>query len=179
MLSQAIPKIHQLGYVVRDMDAALNHWIKVMRVGPFFMNSDAPLLDFTYRGKSSHGRLDIASSYLGDLQIELIAVKNNEPSAFRDFLDAGYEGLQHVGYMTDRYQEVYSACEAAGMQLVQSGQSVLEASTRYCYMAPNAPTGAMVEIIGLGPRKRALFDAIAKAVAEWDGRDPVRPLPTP
>jgi len=179
MLNQAIPRIDQLGFVVRDFDAALDHWIKVMKVGPFFVNSNAPLLDFTYKGKGSSGRLDIASSNLGDLQIEIIACKDNEPSAFRDFLDRGFDGLQHVGYMTEKFDETYAACEAAGMSYVQGGQSVLEATTRYCYMAPNAPTGAMVEIIGIGPRKKALFDFIRQTAKEWDGRDPIRALPTP
>lgn len=177
MLAKPIPAIHQMGYVVRDMQAALDHWTKVMHVGPFFLNADAPLLDATYLGKKTHGKLDIASSCLGGMQIELIAVKDREPSAFRDFLDRGYEGLQHIGYMTDRYDETYAACLAAGMTLVQHGESVLDSSTRWCYMAPNAPVGAMVEIIGLGPRKRRLFDAIAEAAAKWDGLDPVRPLP--
>lgn len=177
MLSQAIPAIHQLGFVVRDLNATLDHWLKVMHVGPFFVNRDAPLLDFQYKGKPSDGRLDIASSYLGDLQIELIACKDNHPSAFRDFLDEGYEGLQHIGYMTERYDATYKACLDAGMTFVQGGESTLDATTRYCYMAPNAPKGAMVEIIGLGPRKKALFGAFKEASIAWDGRDPIRSLP--
>ncbi len=35
-MSRIFGAIRQNGYVVRDIEAALDHWIKVIGVGPFF-----------------------------------------------------------------------------------------------------------------------------------------------
>ena len=100
-------KVNQNGYVVRDIDAALKHWTEVMGVGPFYYVESVPIDYFSYKGVSQDLEISVALGNTGDLQIELIQQRNDAPSIYLDFLEAGHEGLQHMSYWTKTYQEDY------------------------------------------------------------------------
>ncbi len=99
-MSRLFGEIRQNGYVVRDIDSALKHWIEVLGVGPFFYLERAPIENFRYYGERSEMVASIALANSGPLQIELIQQRNDAPSMYRDFLAGGHEGLQHVEYWT-------------------------------------------------------------------------------
>ncbi len=95
-MSRVFGDLRQLGYVVRDIEAAMKYWIDVNGVGPFFYIERVPLASFTYRGQSSMPEMSIALAFSGFAQVELIQQRNDAPSMYKDYLDAGQEGLQHV-----------------------------------------------------------------------------------
>lgn len=95
-MSRFFGEIRQNGYVVRDIEAAMKHWIEVLGVGPFFYLEQAPVENFRYYGEPSDMAASIALANSGALQIELIQQRNDAPSMYRDFLAAGHEGLQHA-----------------------------------------------------------------------------------
>ncbi|MEQ1489952.1 MAG: VOC family protein, partial [Terricaulis sp.] len=103
-MSRVFGKVCQNGYVVRDIDAAMKHWIDVMGVGPWFYIEDVKTDWFKHRGVDSDVKMSIALANSGDLQIELIQQRNDAPSMYKEFLDAGHEGLQHMSYWTLDYQ---------------------------------------------------------------------------
>src|SRR6266487_2897314 len=43
----------QNGYVVRNIEAAMRHWIDVLGVGPWFYIDHLPVADFQYKGQPS------------------------------------------------------------------------------------------------------------------------------
>ena len=88
--------ISQIGYVVRDLDAATGHWAGRLGVGPWFKVDPFPVRNFLYRGQPSASTWALALSYSGQVQIELIQPTNDEPSMYRDFLQAGHQGVQHL-----------------------------------------------------------------------------------
>ena len=53
--------IRQIGYVVRDIEAALRYWTGTLDVGPFFYFEEAPMQDFRYRGAPCMARISVAS----------------------------------------------------------------------------------------------------------------------
>jgi len=59
----------------------------------------------TEKGKPSPVDVSIALANSGALQIELIQQRNDAPSMYRDFLNAGHEGLQHLAYWTMRFED--------------------------------------------------------------------------
>ena len=63
----------QSAWVVDDLDAAVDAWLKV-GIGPFFFVEYAPELfeNSTYRGSPSPISMKIALAQAGDMQIELI-----------------------------------------------------------------------------------------------------------
>ena len=50
----------QNGYVVRDMDAALEHWTEVLGVGPFYYIENVEMDSFTFRAEPSDIDVSIA-----------------------------------------------------------------------------------------------------------------------
>ena len=63
----------QSAWVVDDLDAAVDAWLKV-GIGPFFFVEYTPELfeNSTYRGSPSPISMKIALAQAGDMQIELI-----------------------------------------------------------------------------------------------------------
>src|SRR5262249_38667574 len=81
----------------------MRHWIDVLGVGPWFYIEHLSVPDFTYKGQPSPVNVSLALANSGPLQVELIQQRNDAPSLYRDFLNAGHEGLQHVGYGTKNF----------------------------------------------------------------------------
>ena len=80
----------------RDLRAAIDHWTRVLQVGPFVLFEHADHGDVRYRGKPTRIDASTAMAWSGDLQIELIEQHNGAASCYRDFLHSGRTGL-HPG----------------------------------------------------------------------------------
>ncbi|MGY4472453.1 hypothetical protein ACVWWK_008162 [Bradyrhizobium sp. LB9.1b] len=106
-MSRIFGAVRQNGYVVRDIHAAMKHWIDVMGVGPWYYMDRVKTDWFRHRGENSAVEMSIALANSGDLQIELIQQRNDAPSLYREFLDSGHEGLQHMSYWSHYYQALY------------------------------------------------------------------------
>ena len=71
-MSRHFGAIRQVGYVVRDIEAAMLRWVE-LGVGPWFYKARVPSTEYRYRGVDSPlPELSIAFANSGDVQIELI-----------------------------------------------------------------------------------------------------------
>jgi hypothetical protein len=68
-VSRAFGKIAQIGYVVRDIDAAMYNWLK-HGVGPWFYVDRVQTDYFRYRGVDSDMQMSVALANSGDVQLE-------------------------------------------------------------------------------------------------------------
>lgn len=121
-MSRVFGAIRQNGYVVRNLDAEVNHWAEDLGIGPWFTFSDVPLENFRYFGQPGNPHIAVALANSGDLQIELIQPLDDEPSLYQDFLAAGREGLQHFAYWTTEYQALYDTALSMGYVVGHEGQ---------------------------------------------------------
>lgn len=172
-MSRIFGKITQNGYVVRDLRAAMDHWINVLGVGPWYYVPKVKTDYFRYRGVDSPLEMSVALANSGDLQIELIQQLNDAPSAYRDFLDAGHEGLQHVAYWTEDYQGLYDRALGLGHTVWHDG-AIGGEKGRFCYFDTVAHPGTCVEISDVSGSKGQFFQHIRRVAADWDGTDPIR-----
>jgi hypothetical protein len=171
-MSRRFGKVRQNGYVVRDIDAALKHWTEVVGVGPFWYFERVPIEGFTFRGEPSPLEVSIALANSGDLQIELIQQRNDAPSMYRDFLSAGHEGLQHIAYWTETFDDDLAGAEEAGFRVGQSGR--IGDDGRFVYFESDGHPGTVVELSEISGTKGRFFGRIREAAASWDGSEPVR-----
>jgi hypothetical protein len=174
-LSRIFGSVRQNGYVVRDIHAAMDHWINVMGVGPWFYIEDVETDWFRHRGQDSPVAMSIALANSGDLQIELIQPRNDARSLYNEFLDAGHEGLQHMSYWTHDYQGLYDKALSLGYQVGHEGQIGGEKG-RFAYFDTQAHPGTVVEISDISGAKGPFFDHVRKVAHDWDGSDPIRPV---
>jgi Glyoxalase/Bleomycin resistance protein/Dioxygenase superfamily len=174
-MSRIFGAIRQNGYVVRDVRAAMDHWINVMGVGPWFYFDPVKIDYFRYRGEPSNVEMSIALANSGDLQIELIQQRNDAPSMYKEFLDSGREGLQHVAYWTKDYQAVYDRALSLGYRVGQEGQIGGEQG-RFAYLDTESHPGTVIELSDISGPKGRFFEFVRQASIGWDGSDPIREL---
>lgn len=174
-MSRFFGEIRQIGYVVKDIEAAMAHWSKVLGVGPWFYAPSVPVEKFSYLGKPSAVQTSVALANSGPLQIELIQPRNDAPSIYRDFLLSGREGAQHVAYWTTTFEADLARLTKQGFEVVMQGE--VGRNGRYVYFGTEGHPGTVVELSEvLGP-KGTMFRMIREAAEGWDGSDPVRPFP--
>lgn len=174
-MSRLFGAIRQNGYVVRDIEAAMHHWSKVLGVGPWFYVPHAPIQNFTYRGSPSDVDVAIALANSGPLQLELVQQHNDAPSLYRDFLAAGQEGLQHIAYWTENFAADRKRAIDLGFRVGHEG--VTGRYGPFVYFESPGHHGTVLELSDIGGLKLKLFDHIARAASTWDGSDPVRAFP--
>jgi len=111
----------------------------------------------------------------GDIQIELIQQRNDAPSMYKEFLDSGREGLQHVAYWTKEYQAVYDHILSLGYQVGHEGQIGGEQG-RFAYFETESDLGTVIELSDVSGPKGAFFEHVRQASIDWDGSDPIHEL---
>ncbi|MBO6638207.1 MAG: VOC family protein [Roseitalea sp.] len=168
-------EVRQLGYVVRDIEAAMAFWRNVMKVGPFFHFAKAPVGDFKYRGEPTDAQVSVALANCGALQIELIQPLDDHPTPYRDFLKKGQEGMHHVAFWSETFAQDLERAEAAGFELVLSGYAV-QKDGLFAYFDDSASPhpGAMVELSALTGAKKETFELVKNVSLAWNGTDPIR-----
>ena len=171
-MSQHFGAVIQMGYVVPDIDAALDHWINVMGVGPFF-RFDHMHPPGEYRGKPTDIDIHAAFSYCGDQQIELIQQNNDAASVYRDYLSEHPDGgLHHVAFWTDGNEALLETLAKEGHEF----EVVQRYGTDHSYLETATMPGTMVQLMHATEMYTGLFAMIRAAVDVWDGTDPVRQL---
>ncbi len=174
-MSRIFGPVCQNGYVVRDIEAAMDHWINVLGVGPWFYIEQVKTDSFRHRGVDSAPEISIALANSGDLQIELIQQRNNAPSMYKEFLESGSEGLQHMSFWTNEYQALYDRALSLGYKVGHEGQIGGEQG-RFAYFDTEVHRGTVVEISDISGGKGMFFEHIRQAAKDWDGSNPIRPI---
>ena len=190
--------VDQLGFVVPDLRAAIEHWLSV-GVGPWFVASSA---SSSKRRKPKAPDFDLAFSYIGDIQLELICPADDEPSIYREFAASGGSGLHHFGWFSDDLPGVRAAALARGHKIVQGGSTLgmesacfelAEPIRRPAYLIATGDAtvlhadlvlsttaaweGTYAEAISQSRQMRKVFAKTNETVRTWDGwTDPVRQL---
>jgi catechol 2,3-dioxygenase-like lactoylglutathione lyase family enzyme len=164
--------VRQNGYVVPDVDRAIEQWVQA-GVGPWFVLRETEQSAMYFHGERSDPVLSIAWSNSGDLQLELIQPHDERPSVYREFLDGGHAGIHHVAFWTDDFDAVMRAADAAGWSIVQSGDG--GGVARFAYLDLGVG-GTIAEVTELNESTRGMNDRIRDAADQWDGSEPVRSL---
>lgn len=168
-----IGTVMQLAFVPEDFDAAIDHWTRVMGVGPFFLIENIHLDGMTYRGKPTDAVFSLALAYWGDIQIELIRPENAAPSIYTGEYAAVGGGLHHVCVLVDDIAAARATCAAQGAEVLIEGRF---GASEVIYVDPGRGPGSIVEILQQDPNGPDLFGMIKAAGIGWDGSDPVRRL---
>jgi catechol 2,3-dioxygenase-like lactoylglutathione lyase family enzyme len=164
--------IRQIGYIVHDLDAAIDSWVR-MGIGPWFKIARWAQ-DGVYRGAAVNVQLSVALANSGDLQIELIQQHDDTPSIYSEFLDSGAQGFNQLAFWVDDFDAALADATAAGYPVVwTSGE---DAQTRFAYVEADADQATIFEIMELTPAAQAMADIVRRSAVGWDGSRPVRSM---
>jgi hypothetical protein len=175
-MSRIFGQIKQNGYVVRDIEAAMEAWV-AHGVGPWFYFEKIETDYFRHRGLDSPLEMSVALANSGDLQIELIQQRNDAPSMYKEFLDSGREGFQHVSYWNLDYQELYDTAADDGYVVGHEG-SIGGEQGRFAYLEKEGTSASstVIEISDISGPKGIFFEHVRDLARSWDGNDPIRKL---
>lgn len=176
-MSRFFGEIRQVAYLVPDIEAAMAHWAGALGVGPWYYNPQVPIRNYTYRGQRYEPHNAVALANAGGLQIELLQTRNDVPSMYRDFREAGHAGAQHVAYWTEDFDADLARAQEAGFVVCMSGEVGERGRFVYFEDRDGALPGSTIELSEVAGPKGRLFRLIREAAQGWDGRDPVRAFP--
>jgi len=178
-MSSLFGAVRQVGYVVKDIEKAMEHWVK-LGVGPWFYKEDVGSTEFRYYGKpSALPKLSIALANSGDLQLELIQQRDDAPSLYRDSLERSGEIAQHIAYWTpDRFDEICKYLTSLGYVEGHAGRMGANRGPYAYFVHPDLPS-AMIEVSDSSGGKAAYFAQVREAAENWDGKDPIRRVGAP
>ncbi|MHA1723674.1 MAG: VOC family protein [Promethearchaeota archaeon] len=142
-------KVDQLGYVYRDIEKQARFLESQFHLPKFafFDNIDTP---FKYRGKDTVISTKIGLSRIFSTQIELIQLIKGE-CIFKEFLDAGKEGLHHFGIFVDDLDSYVKKFTDLGYEIVHQGQTWRQKVT---YFDTMKPFGILIEFQETITRKK-------------------------
>lgn len=138
-----LPRIDQVGYVVRDLAATLARYEPLF--GPF-TRLDTPLTGVWYRGVPTDVHLSLAFGRSGDIEIEFIQPLGGA-SPHTEFLAAGREGIHHVRYRVPDANAAIAALGTVGFAPIwrhDLGHAV------FAYLEHASRDGVLVEVLQLG-----------------------------
>ena len=169
-MSKTFGAVVQQGYVVPDIDAAMQHWI-ARGVGPFFIEHLRGI-DAVVDGKPAKLELKAAFAYSGDQQIEVIQPLDGKPSIYADFLGENpHGGLQHLAFWCDSIADTLAELKRNGSAF-RVHQSYGDG---HAYLDSTKHPGVMIQLMARTPQMEGLFRIIKDGAQRWDGAtDPVR-----
>lgn len=161
-----IAGIAQAGFVVNDLDAAVERWFQ-RGAGPFRAFRDLEI-ELTYRSQPSQLKLSLALGQFDGVQIELIHILDDRPSLFSECYPGGYpeESLHHIGMIADDYDAFVQKHAEERRPLVMNGEF---SGYRFGFVDTRAPLGFMLEAFERTPSFTAFFSEIEALGATWDG----------
>ena len=175
-MSRIFGPIAQNGYIVDDLERAMNHWVTKLGVGPFFFVRGMSFERYVYKGRASSPVINVGFANSGDLQIELIQQTNDEPSSYKEFLQESGPGLQHVAVWRPDYDDATKQFLSLGLEVLQEGSA--GEGRRFAYYDTRLHAGSIMEVFELAPDSRDFFKTIRDAAKNWDGADPIREINT-
>ena len=145
----ALTRVGQLGIVVRDIQASMEHYWRVLGVGPWkvYTNGPPPLRNVTYYGRPASYRVRVALAQTESVVIELIQFLEGD-SIHRDFLAAKGEGIEHVGVYVANLDEPLTRLRNQGLTVLQSADGLgALGDGRYAYLDTRFTLGTILELI--------------------------------
>lgn len=146
-----LPPPSQIGVVVKDLEEAIGYYTRVFGLGPFQTMEFAPALHWVKR-EPCPIRLNIGICQWGALMLELIEpLEGDAPHAW--FLKEKGEGMQHLGFVVDNYDEWLNYLAEKGIDVLMNAETEVEGMghVRAAYMQSDITGGVLFELIEITP----------------------------
>ena len=160
--------IVQIGYLVTNLDAGVSHWMKTMGVGPWTIYRNVTMTG-QCRGVPTEVLFDVARSYQGEIQIELIEPRSRTPSPYQDKDGRTLVGVHHIAWLTEDLAGVVARAKARGLTPAFEAHN---AAVNVAYLEAKGQPGVLFEFIQ-GAGQRDMVAAGIKTARSWDGSNPI------
>ena len=150
-----LPELSGVGIVVKDIEKAMEYYSKTFGIGPFrtvMFNPEKHWVD----GKPFPVQLKLAFASLGgSVELELLQPLSEGPH--KDFLETHGEGLQHLGFNVDNYDEWMSYLKREGIGILYNAEGYIEGlgyvRAAYLDSGDEKPGNTLIELSELKQEK--------------------------
>jgi len=146
--SLRFPDVGHIGAVVTNIDRVIEYYSPVFGIGPFEIYDFRPQKAWVRGQEVKPFELRIATADVGSAKMELIQVIRGDPP-HRDFLEVHGEGLQHLGFYVENYDEWKSYVREEGIEILCEieAEDQVRGKRRAFYMNSGQIGGVLFEII--------------------------------
>lgn len=153
--------VSQIAILVKDLDQTVENYWKKLGVGPWNIYTyQKPLVkQMSYYGQPADYKMRVALANLGQVQLELIEIKEGD-TIYADFVKEHGYGLHHVQFLIDNLQSTLAEVEAAGLKIIQDGSGFgLDGDGYYGYLDTGDQYGVTIELVSR-PKRRILPESV-------------------
>jgi hypothetical protein len=173
-MSPRTQPITHVGYVVAEIEPAVDWAVSTFTAGPFFVISHMQFEFCTFRGEPASYDHTSAFGQWGPIMIELTVVHGANPPELAEVIGGAAPKFGHVGMLSDDLNADSAMLEQAGMPLFHTGG----AGPIAAHWHDGRPRlGHHVEILTRTPQIEGFYASIKAASEGWDGSEPLRPGP--
>jgi methylmalonyl-CoA/ethylmalonyl-CoA epimerase len=143
-----LPRINQIGVVVKDIERAVDSLESLFHIGPFTVYEFVPDRHW-YKEEPSSLRLLMGKAMWGETEFELIQPLEGR-TIHQEFLDLHGEGLQHLGFHVRDFDETFRYLTGMGFEPLMRAESHVEmygGDLKACYFDTRRVAGIICEII--------------------------------
>ncbi|NKC01090.1 MAG: hypothetical protein GKR90_21705 [Pseudomonadales bacterium] len=168
-MSALFGPVIQQGYVVPDVEVAMQHWL-ARGVGPFVF-VDISEFPGMYDEQPILAKMQAGFAYSGDQQIEVITPSPDHPSIYQDFLnECPQGGLQHLAYWVDNIDEKLTELSAKEIHYkVWQRYGAPPDYNAHAYLDLVDHPGTMIQLMARSDFYDLLFGLLYEAAQSWDG----------
>jgi len=166
-------QIMQFGYVVEDIEQTAKEWSERLGVGPFYCLDRIDFDQYYYRGTQTELALELAFSYWGDIQIELIRPLNTADTLYSRALRDTPGMLNHVATVVDNVDSVIAAHDLQN-RVVHGGH--MPSGVNFVYLEEYVPSGLHLELVEAHEATQQAYSAMQRIANEWNGERLLRSM---
>lgn len=143
-----LPRLGQAGVVVKDIQKAIEYYSSVFGIGPFDIYDFCPQRAWLKGKEVRPFKVKVAMTDLGSVKFELVQVIEGDELPQSQFLKIHGEGLNHLGFYADNYEEWKSFAQGKGMEILLEAEiDDVRGRRRAFYMDSSEVGGVVFEII--------------------------------
>jgi methylmalonyl-CoA/ethylmalonyl-CoA epimerase len=143
-----LPKVGHIGLVVAKVERVVEYYQVVFGIGPFDIYDFEPKRAWLHGQEVKPFKLKIGAADLGPTILELIEVVEGNPP-HRAHLEFRGEGLQHLGFYVENYDEWKAYVIRQGIEILCEAdiEDSVRGRRRAFYMETSHIGGVLFEII--------------------------------
>ena len=162
----------QMCWLVPDLEAAIDGWVRSAGVGPFFWFDDVGATEGRHRGEPAefpieHGRHRLRRRHADRARVPGERRARHLPRP----VPRGHYGLHHLAVVCDDYEADRAAYVATGAEVAYEAQ--IGGRTRTCWIDTSPTLGFMVELLERSRARDMGFATMRAAAESWDGHNPI------
>jgi len=137
-----LKKADQVGIVVNNISEVIAYYRKLLG-DVEFVQPEINYSTIRYYGEKVDSEWKMAFCDLGKFELELIEPLQG-PTIYHDFIKKRGEGLHHIGFVVNNYNEIIAHAQKSNINVIQSGEGD---TSRFAYFETREPGGVIYEII--------------------------------